>query len=70
MEVLSPPLEGRGVGCDLKEALWCASELETQIIISNNLNYIKNSDSDIILSELTEIRKMLHGLRKSLTTNC
>ena len=50
----------------LSIALGSASELETQIIISNNLNYIKPGDKDTILSELTEIRKMIHGLRKSL----
>ncbi|HKI78392.1 MAG TPA: four helix bundle protein [Ignavibacteriaceae bacterium] len=53
----------------LSIALGSASELETQIIISNNLNYIKPEDKDIILSELTEIRKMIHGLQKSLKTN-
>ncbi|MGA7837787.1 MAG: four helix bundle protein [Ignavibacteriaceae bacterium] len=51
----------------LSISLGSASELETQIVISNNLNYLNQSQADIILTELTEIQKMIHGLRKSLT---
>lgn len=40
------------------------AELETQIIISRNLGYIK--DVDGLLSELDEISKMMIGLQKSL----
>ncbi len=40
------------------------SELETQIIIGNNLGYIRSVAT--ILKELDEISKMLIGLSKSL----
>lgn len=40
------------------------SELETQLIIGNNLGYIRNVE--ITLKELDEISKMLIGLSKSL----
>lgn len=43
------------------------SELETQLIISNRLNYIEESELNRILSLTEEIGKMIHGLRKSLT---
>lgn len=41
-----------------------ASELETQIIISNKIGYIKQSEN--ILNQLIEVKKMLRGLIKSL----
>ena len=46
--------------------LGSASELETQLIISRNLNYISPEKYDSLLSDLTEIRIMLLGLIKSL----
>jgi four helix bundle protein len=47
-------------------ALGSASELETQLIISKNLNYISVETYDSLLKNLTEIRMMLLGLIKSL----
>jgi four helix bundle protein len=47
-------------------ALASGSELETQIIISGNLNYIQNDDQVIILEKLNTISKMIQGLIKSL----
>ena len=41
-------------------ALGSTSEIETQLIISQNLGFIKNVDN--IQSELTEIRKLIKGL--------
>ena len=41
------------------------SELETQLIICNNLGYLKNNDL-IILDELEEISRMIIGLIKNL----
>lgn len=43
-------------------ALGSLSELETQIIISHNLNYASENELNLIQSELTEIRKMILGL--------
>lgn len=41
------------------------SELETQLIISSNLGYLKNEDM-CLLDELDEISRMIIGLIKSL----
>ena len=49
-------------------ALGSSSELETQIIISYNLNYISKKDSEDILKEISEIRNMTLGLIKHLKT--
>ena len=43
-------------------SLGSAAELETQIIISKNLNFIKETDSNSLLEKLNEISKMLNGL--------
>jgi four helix bundle protein len=43
-------------------SLGSLSELETQIIISVNLNFLRNDDSTKIQNELTELRKMILGL--------
>ena len=43
-------------------SLGSASELETQILISKNLNFIKELDCDRLLGILNEISKMLSGL--------
>jgi four helix bundle protein len=47
-------------------SLGSISELETQIIISENLKYSQNSDSLILQNELTELRKMIIGLIRYL----
>jgi len=49
-------------------ALGSASELETQIIISAELNFLQKEKSEEILVSLTEIIKMLSGLIKSIKT--
>ena len=41
------------------------SELETQLIISNNLGFLKEKDV-ALLDELDEISRMINGLIKSL----
>ena len=45
-------------------ALGSSSELETQLIISKNLNYSKTING--LLSKITNIRKMTFGLIKSI----
>ncbi len=42
------------------------AELETQILISRNLQFITSSDTEPLLQELEEISKMIIGLQKSL----
>ena len=43
-----------------------ASELETQILISSNLEFVSQSRVDLLLKELEEISRMIIGLQKSL----
>jgi four helix bundle protein len=59
--------------CHIKEylnflniALGSASELDTQIIISKNLQYLSAELSDEYSAKLCEISKMLHGIVRSL----
>jgi four helix bundle protein len=47
--------------------LGSAAELETQLIISSNLGYINENDSQNILKNLEEIIRMITGLIKSLS---
>jgi four helix bundle protein len=47
-------------------ALGSAAELDTQLIISDNLNFISNETQLELTEELTIISKMLQGLIKSL----
>jgi four helix bundle protein len=44
-----------------------AAELETQIIIAQALTYLSTETGQAILSELTEISKMITGLSQSPT---
>lgn len=41
-------------------------ELETQLIISRNLDYLSKEKSERLIESLTEIQKMLYALIKSL----
>ena len=43
-----------------------AHELETQIIISEKLQYINEDDQKVLVTELTGIQKMLYALYNSL----
>lgn len=47
-------------------ALGSAAELETQLIISRNLGYLHDTVLEDLLAELTSIRRMTLGLRKSI----
>jgi len=44
-------------------------ELETQILIARDLNYLSHTESDALLDSSTEIGKMLNGLVQSLRTD-
>ena len=60
--------EGCGRGSDsqfayfLNIALGSASELEYQIILSNDLRFVSDGNCQIILDELIEVKKMLSKL--------
>ena len=41
-------------------------ELETQIILSNDLEYIKQNDFEILQDKIIEIQKMIFGLIKKI----
>lgn len=41
-------------------------ELETQLVISKNLDYIAENEFEILKSDFTEIQKMMYALIKSL----
>ena len=45
-------------------SLGSMAELETQLIIANNLKYVKLNDYELMTGRLEEIRKMLIGLIK------
>ena len=47
-------------------SLGSLAELETHILICQNLNYFTKIISDDLLENTNEINKMLHGLYKSL----
>jgi len=49
-------------------SLGSLSELETQIIISENIKYLSKDDSIKIQNELAELRKMILGLIRHLNT--
>jgi len=51
----------------LSISLGSISEVETQLIVSRNLNYITNEQLENLLSELIEIRKMIIGLKKTMS---
>jgi four helix bundle protein len=43
------------------------AEIETQLIIAKNLNYIKDDDFDKLVTELESIMRMLTNLYKSVS---
>jgi four helix bundle protein len=57
----------RDFGRFLGYALASAFEVEHHLITGNDLQEIPKSEFDGLTSQLTEIRKMLHGLRRRVT---
>lgn len=47
-------------------ALGSVQEIDTQLLISLNLEFIAKSDYDALISKLNQISKMLFGLIKSI----
>ncbi|MCK9425424.1 MAG: four helix bundle protein [Ignavibacteriaceae bacterium] len=45
------------------------AELETLIILSENLNYMQKEVSENLLKDCEEISRLLSGLKKSLSTH-
>ncbi|MEA5404968.1 four helix bundle protein [Arcicella sp. DC2W] len=43
-----------------------AFEVETQLIVAKNLKFTSESDLEILLIQIQEIQKMIHGLSRSL----
>ena len=50
----------------LSIALGSIAELETQLIISKNLDYLNESQFEKLISDLVSIRRMTLGLKKSI----
>lgn len=51
----------------LSIALGSIAELETQLIVSNNLNYIEKAQFEAMIEQIITIRKMIVGLKKSIS---
>jgi four helix bundle protein len=51
----------------LSMALGSLAELETQIIISRELNYISSEKSEKVIDQIDSLGKMIRGLMKKLT---
>lgn len=47
-------------------ALSSAAEVDIQLLISENLNFIKREERILLSDELTEISKMLQGLIRTI----
>ncbi len=50
----------------LSISLGSCFELETQIIIGQELNYANSDNCDVTVKLITEVQKMIRGLQKSL----
>ena len=50
----------------LSIALGSVSELETQLIVSNNLSFLENSNFEALIEQIITIRKMVIGLKRSI----
>jgi len=51
----------------LSISLGSLSELETQLIVANNLKYLGTDDFNGLTGDLTSIRRMILGLKKSIS---
>ncbi|MGQ0829895.1 MAG: four helix bundle protein [Bacteroidota bacterium] len=47
-------------------ALGSTCELETQLIVANRLNYLKEADLNDLILLTEEIQKMIYGLQKNI----
>lgn len=64
--------EGAGRGTDkefnqfLNIALGSSFELETQVLLAKEFNYITNEQTIVLTEKVTKVQKMLNGLKKSV----
>jgi len=62
---------GRGSNAEFRHflniAYGSAYELETQLIISNNLNYLRTNDFELLSNQIEELQKMLFRLIQNFT---
>jgi four helix bundle protein len=74
MSIPANIVEGRGQKSErdfarfLGYALNSSSELEYHLVVARDIRAITLNDFSSLLSQLIEVRKMLHGLLKRLTT--
>lgn len=74
MSVPTNIVEGSGQQSDrefsrfLRIALNSSTELEYHLIAARDLNALRESDSLTLLSQVIEVRKMLHGLIRHLAS--
>lgn len=72
ISISSEVMEGAGRGTDsefrhfLNIAYGSSYELETQLTISNNLNYLPQKDFEELSNQINEIQKMLYSLIQNL----
>lgn len=64
--------EGAGRGTDkdfnqfLNIALGSAFELETQLLLSNEFNYITKEQTQLLTEKVCKVQRMINGLKKSV----
>jgi four helix bundle protein len=74
MSIPANIVEGRGQKSErdfarfLGYALNSSSELEYHLVVARDIRAITLNDFSSLLSQLIEVRKMLHGLLKRITT--
>lgn len=61
-------LQKKSLATSYQFSLGSLAELETQLIISDNLNYLDSGLLNGLISKLSPIRKMIFGLKKSIST--
>jgi four helix bundle protein len=60
---------GKEFGRFIRFALNSTSELEYHLIVARDIRAIKASDFDSLSTQTIEVRKMLHGLLKSVVVS-
>jgi len=53
----------------LRIAVNSGCELEYHLIVARDIGVVSESESASLLRELIEVRRMIHGLLKKITTN-
>ena len=63
---------GRGTGKEFSRfldiAIASSFEMETQLILSCDLNYISESELGVISEKTTEVQKLIYGFQKSINS--